>query len=63
MEIMMMANSLRFWSVGEPAVQVVCFPSRRQQSHPCYWATEDPGAAAIRCLHQLATAIQPHMVT
>ncbi|XP_026634640.1 group XV phospholipase A2 isoform X2 [Microtus ochrogaster] len=36
---------------------------RRQQSHPCYWATEDPGAAAICCIHQLATAIQPHMVT
>ncbi|XP_029419839.1 group XV phospholipase A2 isoform X2 [Nannospalax galili] len=39
-----------------------CPSLRRQQSHPCYWAAEDPGAAAFCCLHQLATALQPHLV-
>ncbi|XP_073911882.1 lysosomal phospholipase A and acyltransferase isoform X2 [Castor canadensis] len=36
---------------------------RRQQSYPCHWAAEDPGAATVCCLYQLATALQPHLVT
>ncbi|KAM4800469.1 lysosomal phospholipase A and acyltransferase isoform X4 [Urocitellus parryii] len=36
---------------------------RRQQPHPCHWASEDPGAAAVCSLHQLATALQSYLVT
>ncbi|XP_032139706.1 group XV phospholipase A2 isoform X3 [Sapajus apella] len=36
---------------------------RRQQPDPSHRAPEDPGAAAVRCLHQLVTALQLHLVT
>ncbi|XP_062032807.1 phospholipase A2 group XV isoform X3 [Lepus europaeus] len=36
---------------------------RRQQPHPSHWAPEDPGAAAVCCLHQLAAALQLYLVT
>ncbi|XP_059760576.1 phospholipase A2 group XV isoform X3 [Balaenoptera ricei] len=36
---------------------------RRQQPDPGHWAPEDPGAAAVCRLHQLAAALQLHLVT
>ncbi|XP_059988627.1 phospholipase A2 group XV isoform X7 [Lagenorhynchus albirostris] len=36
---------------------------RRQQPDPGHWAPEDPGAAAVCCLHQLAAALQLYLVT
>ncbi|XP_029388525.1 group XV phospholipase A2 isoform X2 [Mus pahari] len=50
-------------ALGGRGQDPACPGLRRQQSHPRHWAPEDPGTAAICRLHQLATAIQPHMVT
>ncbi|XP_033290117.2 phospholipase A2 group XV isoform X10 [Orcinus orca] len=36
---------------------------RRQQPDPGHWAPEDPGAAAVCRLHQLAAALQLYLVT